>query len=225
MESFSTSKNKMHQVLKLKTADQNVWWTSDLHWNHSPKWEVPLHKKRGFDSVEEMNRAIINSINDNVAQNDILFHAGDLTLNCEENQFNYFLDSLVCQNIYTLFGNHPNPGYKIYTREVIAKYGEDIHVFPFRYKNLIFIGDYKEIMVDNQLIILNHYPLLSWNAQSSRSSWMVCGHEHGEIKELLPDYPDKKILDVGWDVFQRPINFQELKRIMDKKQIFSAGHH
>ena len=62
---------------------QKLFFTSDTHYNHSnicsatTKW-VPVNRNtRQFDSLEAMNDALVNNINEVVGENDILIHLGD----------------------------------------------------------------------------------------------------------------------------------------------------
>ena len=54
-----------------------IYFTSDLHLNHDKEF---IYKERGFSSVEEMNTAIINNINETLTEGDELFILGDLML-------------------------------------------------------------------------------------------------------------------------------------------------
>ncbi len=106
----------MNKVLKIKqTAEQKVYWVSDTHLNHNRDF---VYEVRGFKSSQEHTDFIINKINEIVRPNDILIHVGDLCLNTEENGLNELLARIQCQNIYLLWGNHNNPLWKIYQREV-----------------------------------------------------------------------------------------------------------
>lgn len=134
------------------------------------------------------------------------------------------------------WGNHNNPLWKIYRREVSEKYleldngfssgmyVEDIEVYPFRYKNLVFIGNYAEITVDGQYFILCHYPIHVWNYVKDGAK-MICGHSHYGLPFSQMDNLDAKILDVGWDGFSRPLSTKEVLDIMNKKAIFETGDH
>lgn len=211
----------LNKELKFNTNKQNVWFVSDLHLNHAKSF---VFEARGFKTIEEHNAFIINKINELVRPDDVLFSLGDFCLNSSEENFESFISRINCQNIYYLWGNHPNPSRKVFLREV-AKLGiGDVEVYPFRYKNLIFIGNHAEIIVNGQFIVLNHFPLFCWN-HMSKFSWMLTGHEHGEMESLLPNCDSKKICDMGWDVFNKPMSFNEMKPIMDKKKVGFTGHH
>ena len=99
-----------------------------------------------------------------------------------------------------------------------------VEVYPFRYKNIVFCGDYMEAIVDGLYICMCHYPIEGWN-QMSHLSFMIHGHEHSAIKNHLPEGIDGKILDVSWDYFKAPLSIQEVKNIMANKNVRILGHH
>jgi len=56
---------------------RNCWFTSDTHFGHQGILEYEK-ESRPFNSVEEMNEAIINRWNNCVSYNDIVYHLGDV---------------------------------------------------------------------------------------------------------------------------------------------------
>jgi calcineurin-like phosphoesterase family protein len=93
------------------------------------------------------------------------------------------------------------------------------------FNRFLWTGDYLEILVGNQMICLMHYPLAVWN-ESHHGSWMIHSHSHGSYAPGLPTVLDQgKILDVGWDFFKKPVDFFEVKDIMDKKERVYNDHH
>jgi len=106
----------MNTILKFKQTDnQKIYWISDTHLNHNKDF---VYAARGHSSSREHTDFIINKINEFVRPNDILFHAGDFCLNTDESGLNELLARIQCQNIYLLWGNHPNPLWKIYKKEI-----------------------------------------------------------------------------------------------------------
>lgn len=219
--------------MKFKFNQNNgpkVYFTSDWHLNHSPKWDVPLHETRGYTSVTDMNDDIINKINSVVRYDDILFNLGDFSLNCSENDLNSFISRINCQNVHLLWGNHNSPISKIYQREV-SKFltdrniTETLSIYPFRYKNIVFCGDYLEINVDGKIVVMMHYPLDIWNYMKD-GSYMLCGHSHYNFPRTQRNSLDGLILDVGWEGKLAPYSFDEIDLIMRSKKIrISEDHH
>lgn len=221
----------MNRLLKLtQTEDRKVYVTSDTHWNHNPKWPVPLWKARGYGSVEESNIHQRDTINSIVRPNDILFHLGDVTLNCSEEQFESFIASLNCKTIYTLWGNHNNPIHKIYEREISSLWcaALDIpdevsrnvpEIYPFKYKNIIFLGNYVEVVVNGIYLVMSHYPISSWNHMKAGSIHLF-GHQHCNNNPQ-----GGKQMDVGWDRDKRPYSISEIVEKMKSIPIVSDGGH
>jgi len=227
----------MNKELKFQQTDNHkVYLSSDFHLNHSPKWPIPIWKMRGFSLVDEMNNAIIGSVNNSVRPDDSLLFLGDITLNCSEFQFEGFISRILCQNIYVIWGNHNSPSWNLYKREVnnwFSKMSGDnrvsigfVHdenfqheIYPFRYKNLVFIGNYVKVSVDYQKFILSHYPIHSW--EDMKNGRVLCyGHQHCE------NNPDGgRRLDVGWDRDRRPYSSDEVWNKMLKIPIMSDGGH
>jgi calcineurin-like phosphoesterase family protein len=196
-------------MIKLKASD-NIWFTSDLHISHKnicrgeSVWKN-LDATRDFETIHEMNKLITKNINDCVQENDHLFILGDLLMG---NKFyDAFFDLLICKNIYIIYGNHDKLNLLIECKHLSIK----------------FQDYYLNLMVDKQEIILFHYPILSWE-NSSRKSWHLYGHCHNSLNDV--NYSKRKCFDVGidWKEF-RPYCFEEIKKIMDEKEIIVVDHH
>lgn len=203
------------------TPFQNIWFSSDLHISHknickaTSTWSEG--GQRDFSSVEEMNEVIINNINNCVKANDIFFLLGDLTFGHPYNLYD-LRSKIDCKNIYVILGNHDrdlrkNKAIKSETKGLI-------------YPQSLFteVVNHKEIYVDKQCIIMNHFAFRVWD-QSHHGSWNLYGHSHGSLP------PIGKQLDVGIDnafnIFgeYRPFSFNEIKEIMDQKDVKIVDHH
>jgi len=216
-----------------QTPEQQVYWVSDTHLNHNKDF---VYEARGYKSSQEHTDFIIDKINEIVRPDDILMHAGDFCLNTEESGLNSLLARIQCQNIYLLWGNHNNPLWKIYQREVANFFRSmdddftatqpkpDVEIYPFRYKNVLFLGNYAEITVDGKYFIMSHYPIHVWNYVKNGAN-MICGHSHYSLPFSQADNLSAKILDVGWDGYCRPLSTEEVIAIMDKKSVFTTGDH
>lgn len=206
-----------------------IFFTSDLHLNHlGPKGGTPLWESRGYSSFMDMTDKVISRINETIEEDDVLYHLGDFCLNTTTEEFESLISRMICKNIYMIHGNHNNPHFKIYKNILNITFpnhqSDEFEVYPIRYKNVTFVGHYKEIVINKQLIVLFHYPISSWN-HIKHGSWMLCGHSHHSFNLSRPDNTESKILDVGWDGFKKPLSFEEVKLIMDKKNIAKVDHH
>lgn len=210
-----------------ETENQKVYFTSDLHLNHGKSF---VYESRGYSSVKEHNDIIINNINNIVRYTDILFNLGDFTLNSSIGDFENFISRINCQTMYMLFGNHANRHFKEIYKPLIKQilgenYTEDSEIYPIKYKNIIYIGNYAEIIINKQLIILSHYPIYIWNHMSG-GSWHLTGHSHGGCEKTNPNTSTEKILDVGLDCHDnKPWSFDEIKTFMNKKQFVAVDKH
>lgn len=202
----------MNSFVKIGTNNRKVWFVSDVHANHDKDF---IWKSRGFTSAQSFTSSSIDRINSLVAPNDVLINLGDWFLNSTEDSVAEYLAQIKCDNVYYIYGNH----------ESIL--GRDVLPYKVQYQfnkpgRRWFRGyNYLEVVVNGQYIVLSHYPLYSWN-KMKHGSWCLSGHCHGGVNEF---HKDRKSLDVGWDNFNGPISFEEVKEIMDKKPIFSEGHH
>lgn len=232
----------MNRRLKLVQSEKSrVYITSDTHLNHDPKWEVPLWEARGHTSSKDHTDFIINTINGLVRPEDSLIHLGDFCLNTSEAGLEELLSRIHCQTIYMLWGNHNNPLWKVYRREVLKALNgitqgyvsasldgwhkpEDLEVYPFRYRNIVFLGNYIEVIIDGQLYVMEHYPVHVFN-EMKHGVFHLCGHSHYGLDFSQATNLQNKILDVGWDGWKKPYTTAEIAEIMAKKQVFVTSDH
>lgn len=198
-----------------KFNPDNIFFVSDIHGQHSnlckgvSQWDN-TDRCRDFNSIEEMNESIIKSINDTVPWDSFLFHIGDFLFGDKSKVFD-FRNRINCQNIIHIHGNHDD-----FIRKLDPS---DIE------KLFIWTGDYLEISVGKKLIILCHYPFAVWR-ECHKGSWCITGHSHGTYRPSTKEcLTEGKILDVGWDCFNKPVSFKEVKEIMDRKFVANKDHH
>lgn len=86
----------------------NVWLISDTHFGHA---NIIKYANRPFDSVEEMNEALVENWNSVVKQGDKVYHLGDVTMNSKS------LDIMSRLNGRKVLikGNHDTQKLKFYT--------------------------------------------------------------------------------------------------------------
>lgn len=207
-------------MLNLRDKDgQKIWFSSDFHLGHQRDF---VWKARGYNSVQEHDDGLINSLNETVGANDILFFLGDFCLNTTLPQFDAYLDRIKCQNIYCLWGNHNNPHERNVYQKIVG--GDKEQRYPVKYKNISYLGHYVEVIVNGQYMVLFHYPILIWN-EMKNGSWHLCGHSHYGCPQTTAENLYGKILDVGWDGHKKPLSFEEIAKIMDGKRFKSQGDH
>ena len=197
-----------------------VWITSDTHYNHKnicrsvTNWrtqdgDVPTYNTRDFQSIDQMNDALVNNINFKVGQNDTLIILGDIAFGGFES-IGKFLDRLVCKNIHLVLGNHDHH---------IRNNRENIQEF------FISVSDYLQVRINDQDFVLSHYPFSSWNGLN-KGVIHLHGHVHLSNQNK---WGNGKRLDVGVDgngYF--PYKITEIVHMMDRREIgsdLSNDHH
>lgn len=208
-------------MIKIDT-NTNVWLTSDTHYSHKnicrgvtnwrlPNGEIPVEQTRDFDSIEKMNSAIVNNINEVVGQDDVLIHLGDWSFNGFD-QIREFYDRLVCKNIHLILGNH------------------DHHVERNRDGSQgLFqsVSHYNTLEFGEQTIRLMHYPISSWDGLG-KGHIHLHGHVHSPTHKR---FGIGKRMDVGMDGHPefRPYNLmREILPLMKSRPILSemdSDHH
>lgn len=174
----------------------NIWFWSDTHFNH--KNILAYEPSRHFDSVEEMNQALVNAWNSTVAQNDAIYFLGDLAMGRHEDIVSIFQQ--LHGNIHLVVGNHDDTK----TRNLPWSSVETL----------------TELKVSKRLFVLCHYPLEVWN-RGHYGSFHLHGHSHGH------SFKTGRRMDVGVDAlpFFRPIHMDEVVEILDKEIYEPRDHH
>ncbi len=125
----------------------------------SDRGEIDQRKVRiGNESIERMNRAMIDNINAVVGENDVLYHVGDAFWGHDFDFAKAIRDQIKCRTIHHVWGNHDEPEVKT--------------LFASSEK-------YAEVIVEHQKIFLCHYPMRAWD-KSHKGSWCLYGHVHGK---------------------------------------------
>lgn len=165
------------------------WFSGCLHLGHS---NIIKYCKRPFDSVEVMDKVILDNINERVAERDTLYVLGDF---CWNGQNTKYLSQIRCKTVVLIKGNHDRPPWG----------------------RFMLVTDYKSVTIEGQKIVLFHYPIHEWH-HSYRGAWHLCSHSHNNCAYSNLSQGEKLILDVGVDVHGfHPLSFDEVKTIMMTK--------
>lgn len=172
-----------------------IWFTADTHFNHR---NIIKYECRPFDSVEEMNEALIENWNNTVKPTDAVYHLGDFAFSKNPDQFLSRLNG----HKRLIIGNHDSAA-------------------TIESEHWAGVYDTLEIIVDNTLVVMSHYAHRVWN-RSHHGSIMLYGHSHGN----LPG--SSQSLDVGvdakWDY--KPINIYQIKdRLATLPAYKQEDHH
>ena len=135
---------------------EKIWFTSDLHFNHDREFIV---QARGFKSVEEMNKAIIERFNSKVAPEDIVYILGD-TIMGEASAGEELVKQLNGHKVF-LLGNHDTRP----REEIYNKYGVEVCYA-------------KVIKLKKKSFYLSHYPTITANYDEPHPVINLFGHTH-----------------------------------------------
>ena len=201
--------------------DRKVWLCSDSHYGHKnicrgvtswrlPDGRIPIEKTRDFDTIEQMNEAIVDGINSVVGQDDVLIHLGDFSFGGFEN-IQKFRDRIICKEIHRILGNHDT--------HIENNKGDVQELFTS-------VNHYTRLLYKNKTFVLSHFPISSWDSLNK-------GHIHLHGHVHLPTnlrFGKGKKMDVGFDGHPTfgVYDMDDIIRIMDKREIASDmlfDHH
>lgn len=182
--------------------------TSDWHLNHT---EVIEYEKRPFQTVAEMNKAILKNWRDVVSSSDTVFHLGDVFLRTPKEQAEKIVKNLPGKKVLVL-GNHDRSRSLSWWRDVG------------------FIEVYKYPIIVRGFYILSHEPAY---VGPSMPYVNVHGHTHSEssdnphkvnVSVEVTDYRPVSLDDVvsrfGIEITARKI----LSEFFDPKLVLSSSH-
>ena len=170
----------------------NIYFTSDSHFGHDREF---IFKERGFNSVEEMNAAIIKNWNSVVQPDDTVYHLGDVMLG--DNNTGIECLKQLNGEIHLLFGNHDTS-----TRQKLYA----------KCPNVFIDGFATTIKVQNYNFYLSHYPTIVTNEDSNlplkRQIINLYGHLH-QKENFYNDIPT--MYHVGMDSHNNtPVSFDTI---------------
>ena len=140
----------------------NIWITSDWHFCHTKDF---LWQPRGFNSIYDMNEAIIQRYNEVVGSNDDVYCLGDCMLN--DNELGLWCIKQLKGNIHIIRGNHDSD-----TR---------IPLYSSCW-NVVEVCEGKFLNYNNYHFYLSHYPCIcsNWDYDKPLKARTIslCGHTH-----------------------------------------------
>lgn len=175
-----------------------TFFTSDLHYGHA---NIIKYCDRPFESLTDMNAAIINNWNSVVKPEDTVYILGDVSF-ATPKETEEFLHKLNGE-IHLILGNHD-------TKKYIPMY---MNTFT-SVSNLLEIKLKEPQSRENLRFTLCHYPMTAWN-RSHHGTMHLYGHVHGTY-----DAPNLS-MDVGIDTHPefRPYSLDEILVKLYKKSI------
>lgn len=222
-------KDLFYKPIRVSSKDENILFWGCLHHGHNPeKWDVPLWKRRGFNSVEEHDYTEIKNWNSRANDNTIGFLLGDTVFGkgAEERLENLF-NQLVFKQLYVMPGNHFS-GWKQHFEKCYENlkyiYSEENEKIV---KSVEFVPNYLEAFINGQSVVMSHYPILSFNGQGS-GSWHLFSHVHGSLdnSEIGKLYlKTMKVLETSVEKNPFPLTFREVRAALQNKEVKSPDHH
>ncbi|MCL2110841.1 MAG: hydrolase [Clostridiales bacterium] len=177
-----------------------IYFTADLHFGHE---NAIRHSRRPFESIEEMDAALIQNWNETVSADDEVYILGDFTLKPAEIAHNYL--SMLNGRKYYIRGNHDR------FLKRIDMYGDHFE----------WVKDYHVLRHEGRMFVLFHYPIAEWDGYF-RGSIHLHGHVHngtpGPLGRLHVPHGSEKhfavgelAYDIGVDAMGfRPVSIDEI---------------
>lgn len=196
------------KLFKLSSEECNIHFTSDLHFGHE---NILKFCKRPFNSVEEMDEALIENWNSVVKPNDLVFNLGDFAF-APRWRWYEILGRL--NGVHTLIlGNH----------DITRWPGDNVMELFHRVEQQMILK------IDERYVYLNHYPFLCYGGSyrsPEQAVWNLHGHVHsspnpterrGKDEERL-SYRFPYQYDVGVDNNNyTPVSWEQVKDIINKQ--------
>lgn len=197
---------KLHIQL---SKDQNIWFTSDLHFGHK---NVIKFCERPFADVKEMGEKLIENWNQCVKENDIIFVLGDVFWFNDSHSIKRVLSRLN-GIIYIIPGNHDD--FASYHRVVDNP-------------SIILCDDFVQVFLESEdnrwhkkiiELLLFHCPLSTWPHRGNGAIHLF-GHIHsqpGKTEGFDQNLPlHKNQCDVGVDYWDyKPVKLETLLEKME----------
>ncbi|MFR2031567.1 MAG: hypothetical protein ACLS3M_09395 [Collinsella sp.] len=169
-----------------------IWFTSDTHFGHE---NVLKFTDRPWETIWQMNDAIVDSINGRVAVDDELYILGDFSF------------KMTAQDAYPFASGSP-AGASTSSRETTTRTGPSRRSRTFTVEPPICV-----LKIDGQKIVLSHYPMADWQGMN-HGSWHLHGHIHSSGGAYNEFNRKQGLLryDVGCDANgHSPVSLDELR--------------
>ncbi len=142
----------------------SIYLTSDTHFCHDKPF---VYEPRGFNSIDDMNKTIINNWNGIVTDQDDIYVLGDFFLGTDTD---YICDAIgnLRGRIHLIIGNHDTPAkIELYKELRIC---EVLYATQIKFKKRLFY--------------LSHYPTMTADLQSNpeKAIFNLFGHTHSKDK-------------------------------------------
>ena len=169
-----------------------IYYVGDLHFGHE---NVIKFDHRPFNSIEEMDKALIERWNRKVNSEDLVYVVGDFAYR-NEKPFDWYLQQLKGKK-YLIVGNHDG---KLLEDPIAMSYFDGVDKMCHEKDS-------------GRHICICHYPLAEWNGMY-RGTYHVYGHIHNSTNAT---FQFMRTLDRAFNCGvaingYEPVTFQELER-------------
>jgi len=177
------------------------YFASDFHIEHNREF---IYKNRGFNSIEEHDKALFKEVREKLTTNDTLYYLGDFSFRHTVNEILEDISHIPCKVIF-ITGNHDK---------------NIIHYKKYIPERFTFVGSLFDYRNKGINISLCHYPLRVWN-KSHFNSWHLYGHLHsetdfgGKTLNITVDNTKQFIIsldEVAYYMKNRPNNYDYIKK-------------
>jgi calcineurin-like phosphoesterase family protein len=167
-----------------------IYYTGDLHFGHK---NVLKFDNRPFETVEEMEKIIMDSWNSRVTDDDDIYILGDFAYR-NEKSVDWYLKRLKGKK-HLIIGNHDG---EIRNSETALACFESVD-------KMLYINE------SGNKICLCHYPIAEWNG-FHKGSWHIYGHIHNNKNDTyLFMKTRERALNAGCMINNYiPVTFNEL---------------
>jgi calcineurin-like phosphoesterase family protein len=180
-----------------------IYYIADTHFGHE---NIMKRSKRPFESVAEMDRAIIGNINSVVSKHDDLYILGDFCHWNKEVCYPSDYLSKINGHKHFILGNHDR---NILRDKYAARYLEEI--MP-----------YAEIKDGDKKVVLSHFPMAEWNGYFT-GAYHIHGHIHNSFNNPVFGYMAglERCYNAGVDVIGfTPRTLDELMQMREKGLLY-----
>lgn len=170
--------------------------TSDWHFFHKnmigENGFVGVRKK--YKTIEQMNEALLLSINSLVTNDDILIHCGDISMHSKHKEV-YDLLTQIKGQLILIKGNHD-------TSKLFTYINNNNYLLGNGKPKFITEEIGRRIKKDGSVFYITHYPLHI--GENRKNMYNLCGHIHENYAQF------SNILNIGVDSPEHPFGFQPM---------------
>lgn len=197
---------------------KRIFLTSDTHFYHT---NILKYCVRPWETVEEMNQALIDNWNSVVGKDDHVYHLGDFCFGNVEKWNSILEPGVLNGHIHLILGNHD------YTR--VFREGTRIGRFDE-------ILPQKTLFIEGWTVYLNHFPFLDFSDNLDYQNCQLYGHTH-ENPITTGTMNKERLNMVQWNQYNvgvdnndyRPISWEEafnkIKEKRDEGRKLLSGEH